>query len=62
MLPQLVLLVLLALRVGALAGIHGKSFEAGKVNVRPSIGRYAIFIGLLYWGGFFSNVLEQLYK
>ena len=54
MIPQLIFLGLIGLSLGYDLARHGKEKETGKVNVWTSLWAKLIFIGLLWWGGFFD--------
>ncbi len=56
MCPQIVLLVLLFLNIGVVLGQHGKP-RTGNHNVFVALISASITSSVLYWGGFFDNLL-----
>lgn len=58
MIPQIILLTLMAMGLGINLVNHGEPKE-GNNNVLYNIIATAVILGLLFWGGYFDKLLEQ---
>ena len=51
--PQIIMVIQLALSLGAMLILHGKPKE-GKYNFWSTIVSVGAYVALLWWGGFFG--------
>jgi hypothetical protein len=57
MIPQIIVIVWIALTVGMHLEKHGKT-RTSEYNFFSALFTFAIFAGLLFWGGFFDPMFK----
>lgn len=57
MIPQLIVIAIFSISLGEDIANHGKEKKRTE-NARRSLVAYALFFGILYWGGFWDVFLK----